>query len=315
RIVLVLDGDEAGQKRANEVLELFVAQQVDLRILTLPEGSDPCDFLQQHGAEAFGELLEAEAIDALEHAFRAKTRGVDLERDVHAASQSLEELVSIIAKAPRLRQDTTREDRLREEKILQRLAARFRIDEQEVRGRMTALRRRQQTRGPTRRTEEAPDGPAESYRAESIDPIYRELLELLIARPELLAVVREQVDLGQAVGGAARAVYETMCRLADEGVEPGFDRLMLQFDHPGVKSLLVELDEAAQAKHGPDVDPKAVLEELIGTFKQKETQRRRPEQLVALREGRLDDSQQSELLEKIIQQEKNRQDISEPTDG
>ena len=52
RIVLVLDGDEAGQKRANEVLELFVAQQVDLRILTLPDGLDPCDFLHQRGAEA-----------------------------------------------------------------------------------------------------------------------------------------------------------------------------------------------------------------------------------------------------------------------
>ena len=51
RIVLVLDGDEAGTKRANEVLELFVAEQVDLRILTLPEGLDPCDFLQKYGAD------------------------------------------------------------------------------------------------------------------------------------------------------------------------------------------------------------------------------------------------------------------------
>ena len=49
RIVLVLDGDEAGQKRANEVLELFIAQQADLRILTLPDNLDPCDFLQSAG--------------------------------------------------------------------------------------------------------------------------------------------------------------------------------------------------------------------------------------------------------------------------
>src|SRR6185295_7109931 len=41
-ITLVLDGDEAGQKRTNEILELFIAEQVDLRILTLPEGLDPC---------------------------------------------------------------------------------------------------------------------------------------------------------------------------------------------------------------------------------------------------------------------------------
>ena len=53
RIVLVLDGDEAGQRRANEVLELFVAQQVDLRILTLPEELDPCEFLHERGGGVF----------------------------------------------------------------------------------------------------------------------------------------------------------------------------------------------------------------------------------------------------------------------
>ncbi|HYW81347.1 MAG TPA: DNA primase, partial [Thermoguttaceae bacterium] len=101
RIVLVLDGDEAGQRRANEVLELFVAAQVDLRILTLPEGTDPCDFLQQNGAEAFRKLLDEQAVDALDHAFRSVTRGIDLQRDVHGASQALDRLVSIVAKAPR----------------------------------------------------------------------------------------------------------------------------------------------------------------------------------------------------------------------
>ncbi len=45
RVVLVLDGDTAGQNRADEVLELFVRAEVDLRVLTLPEGSDPADYL------------------------------------------------------------------------------------------------------------------------------------------------------------------------------------------------------------------------------------------------------------------------------
>ena len=75
RIVLVLDGDEAGQKRANEVLELFVAQQVDLRILTLPDDLDPCDFLQERGAEAFADLLATGTVDALDHAFRRRPAG------------------------------------------------------------------------------------------------------------------------------------------------------------------------------------------------------------------------------------------------
>ncbi len=48
-ITLVLDGDEAGQRRANEILGLFVAEQADLKIVTLPDGLDPADFLLQRG--------------------------------------------------------------------------------------------------------------------------------------------------------------------------------------------------------------------------------------------------------------------------
>ena len=81
-ITLVLDGDEAGQKRTNEILELFVASEVDLRILTLPQGLDPCDFLLNQGADAMHALLE-QALDAFEHAVVTRTRGIDLLRDTH----------------------------------------------------------------------------------------------------------------------------------------------------------------------------------------------------------------------------------------
>ena len=53
--------------------------------------------------------------DALEHARRVKTAGVDLGRDVQRSSEALSEMLSIIAQAPRYRDDTTTEDRLREE--------------------------------------------------------------------------------------------------------------------------------------------------------------------------------------------------------
>ena len=100
RIVLVLDGDKAGTKRANEVLELFIAQQADLRILTLPEDLDPCDFLHKYGAAAFSDLLAAKAMDALDHAYAVTTRGIDVERDVHGVGQAIERLLGIVARAP-----------------------------------------------------------------------------------------------------------------------------------------------------------------------------------------------------------------------
>ncbi len=316
RIVLVLDGDEAGQRRANEVLELFVAQQVDLSILTLPEGTDPCDFLHKHGAEAFSKLLEEKAIGALDHAFQAVTRGLDLEHDVHGATQALERMVSIVAKAPRLRHDTTGADRFREEKILQRLAAWFRIDEKDVRQRLTVLRRRASSRRPTlSRPEDAPEAVADENPIERIDPLERELLELLLCQPECLPEVRADIKAEKMLPGPFRRIYETCSRLADEGATPEFDHLMLEFDEPAMKSLLIELDEAGRAKGIREADTHALLQELIKTFYRQEAERQRTEQIVALREGGLDDSRETELLENIIRQERNRQGISKSTDG
>jgi len=101
RIVLVLDGDEAGRKRANEVLKLFVAENVDLRVCTLVGQKDPCDFLLENGPEAFEACVQS-APDALEHARRVKTAGVDLGRDVQRSSEALSEMLAIIAQGAAL---------------------------------------------------------------------------------------------------------------------------------------------------------------------------------------------------------------------
>lgn len=310
RILLVLDGDEAGQKRANEVLELFVAQQVDLRIVTLPEEADPCEFLLERGPEAFRDLLERRAVDAIEHAFAVATRGVDLERDVHGASQAMERLLGILAKAPRQRDDTTREDRLREEKILQRLAASFRVDEQQVRQRLTELRRRNRPSGPARA-----EGPAPPAAPEQIDPLDRVLLELLVQHPECVPQAQAGIRADELASPSCRRIFQTCCRLADEGIPPSFDRLILEFDEPALTGLLVELDEHGSAKGSQVANPAALLQELIQGFEHRRVERRRPAEVVALREGKLDPAQELELLDRIVQEQRARHGISRPTDG
>ncbi|MEN6557890.1 MAG: DNA primase [Thermoguttaceae bacterium] len=315
RIVLVLDGDEAGMKRANEVLELFVAQQADVRILTLPEDLDPCDYLHQYGAEAFSTLLAERSVDALDHAFETITHGIDIERDVHGVAQAIERLLGIVAKAPRLNGQSSGDGRIREQKIVQRLAGKFRVDEQELRRRLTALRRHEASRPVATR---AADGVGPEQAGEPdrpIDPWQRELLELLIAHPECLGEMRGRIEASAWASALCRKIFETCCRLADEGVEPTFDRLMLEFDEPGLKNLLVGLDERGRAKGRDSDDPAALLDDLIKTLKEKEIERRRPAQIVALREGGMDVQQQSAMLEEILRRERDRHGISSPTDG
>jgi DNA primase catalytic core len=64
-VVLLLDGDEAGQKRSDAVLELFLHAQLDVRVMTLPDGLDPADYLQTIWCRDLLHALIADAADAL----------------------------------------------------------------------------------------------------------------------------------------------------------------------------------------------------------------------------------------------------------
>jgi len=78
-IVLVFDGDEAGQRAADRALEVFFAEPVDVRIAVLPGGADPADLLSgkalsgdglsgEGGAEAWRRAIDS-AADALDFRF------------------------------------------------------------------------------------------------------------------------------------------------------------------------------------------------------------------------------------------------------
>jgi len=318
KIVLVLDGDEAGQRRAGEVLELFVAQQADLHVATLPEGNDPADFLREHGPEAFGELIEVRALRALDHAFAAATRDLDIDRDLSGADRALEQLLSILARAPRLSSATDAQYQAREWRLLGTLALKFRMPEETIRARLREIRRRQAQRSTTAPAGRGaggadsgrPGGPGTAGARVPLDAAARECLEILVYRPECIAIVRERLG-PEAIGSAAgRAVYETMCRLSDAGKSPTFERLLLDLDDPGLKSLLVELDEQGQAKRFDD--PEDRLQKLIEVLQKREAEKLHRARTSALREGTLPEEEAAQVVSQIVQQ---RRGSSEPTDG
>ena len=140
----------------------------------------------------------------------------------------------------------------------------------------------------------------------------------MIAHPECLPAVRaadrpaSDLDRRAAAGGSTRRVAGWRTRAS----RPTFDRLMLEFDEPAVEEPAGRTGRERRRPRAGDADPEALLQELdrrpSSERRSSSSARRR---LVALREGGLDDSQETELLEKIIRQERSRQGISEPTDG
>ena len=58
KIVLIFDSDTAGLEAANRALEICLAQKIDIKIASVPQGKDPCDFVLAAGKEAFEKLID-----------------------------------------------------------------------------------------------------------------------------------------------------------------------------------------------------------------------------------------------------------------
>ncbi|MDZ4818374.1 MAG: DNA primase, partial [Planctomycetota bacterium] len=207
-VTLLLDGDEAGQKRTTEILDLFIAEQIDLRIATLPDGLDPCDFLLERGTAEFNAVL-AGAVDALEHAYRNVTRDLDIQAEPHRATQALDSLLQKIALAPRLRADTSADNRIRESGMLVRLARMFEVPEELLRQRVMEMRRN--VRKP--RGAESESTTTEPLQVTACE---RELLEILLLEPECAAVAVAEITLDSLPSPHVRLIFEKCRELVSE---------------------------------------------------------------------------------------------------
>jgi DNA primase len=305
-ITLLLDGDEAGQKRTNEILELFIAQEVDLRIATLPDNLDPCDFLLDRGAQPFRDIVDA-AKDALEHAFDVATRGLDVRRQPHDANRALERMLQTIAKAPRLSANTSSDHIIREATMLARLARLFEVREELLRQRLADLRRLQS------RPKLRGDNFVE-VEPQALSAWERELLELVLLEPESLPAIAEEINADALTSENLKRVYTRCCDLAAGGITPNFDRLMIEFDDERIKSLLVDVEEQSRLKTAGLTVP-ARLRELLAWYRRKDGDSTVQSHAKALREQALSDDEALRMLQEVLHQERSLRGIALPTDG
>lgn len=209
RIVLVLDGDRAGQDAAEKALQKLLAESVDLRVLTLPAGTDPADFVSaesQYGPEEFGRRIAAapEALDFKLGRVTARHGGDALQ----AGDAATKEMLDLLRTDPGLA-GTRRGDL-----VLMRTSERFGVPERRLRadlkGGKPDPRRSEPPPEASRRPSEPPIAkPAGDQLAEA------ELLKILLTRPALFAAVHAVVGSADLRHPSLRRLFE-LCEDANE---------------------------------------------------------------------------------------------------
>jgi len=96
RIVPIFDNDAAGIEAANRALEICLAQRIDIKLASVPEGKDPCDFLLGAGKERFEELIE-QAVDVFEFKWNRLVASLNKDDTLVDNKAAIEEFLQTIA--------------------------------------------------------------------------------------------------------------------------------------------------------------------------------------------------------------------------
>jgi len=306
RIVLVLDGDDAGRRRADEILDVILAEPIDVRIARLPAGVDPCEFVLERGREAFEDLL-ASAVDPLEYRMDeavAKLAGRDGDDAALAAVESvLKPLASVSERSPL----SPSQRQLREDQVLGRLSRRFGLSREALAIRLRDLRSQR-----TAAVDPATPSPAPAA-LRRLPAWDREVLEVLVGVPDSIGLIVREVPAADLESPEGRTVLEAARQLHDAGKPVALSGLLLAITDPALQSLLVAVDDST-AERGA-VDPAERLHHLEDALRRRSAQRQAQASARALKSSRLDPGSEAVLLERLVAQRRAAQGMSEPKDG
>jgi DNA primase len=262
RVVLVFDADAGGNTGVDRALDIFVSQDLDLAIATLPQGMDPCDLLLQQGPEPFRAAL-AGAVGALDFKLSQVMAGEGA-ASIEGRRRAVDAILGVIALAPEM---PGQAGAIKRELIITRIAQRLALKEASVWARLRELR---QNAG-LRAGKMSPPASANRNEADSAArsgpalPHERELLEVLLANPALVPEAAAAISLEQIKHPGLRSLLEGLYALQAEGEPPTLDLLRPRIDSPPLAAKAMELQEVGRM----NADAQTWLQRLVAEFRRR----------------------------------------------
>jgi DNA primase len=248
KVVLVFDGDEAGETATDKALELFWSQHdIDITVTTLPDGLDPCDLLvTPDGPQIFKDRLAA-AQSVLEYKLDGLFRRIP-QTTAENIQQIVDRMLGVIAVAPDM---PSARHQLRQQSAITRIAHRLGLRQETLWARLAELkaeRRRADRDAPRPHVAKPPLNPAAMLDMPANGPkiapaeaaLEKQLLQLLLAEPGLVGTAREQVQADTLRHTGLRRMLSELYTLHTDGHPADMDGLRVRLlDRP-------DLLEAAQ---------------------------------------------------------------------
>jgi DNA primase len=231
-VLVSYDGDSAGAAATARSLDLLLERGMRVRVVDLPAGADPDDYIRQRGAAAYGELLD-DAPEYLQYLVRRELRSRDISR-VEEKIAAANTILPHVAKLGSAIERATWAGRLADaldiddDVVIQELQAATKSAQQAIRHRpkSSVILRQAETR----------------------------LVSLLLRSPEECHSLAQRIDWEDLAGTAVVPIVRTILRMAKEGKQVDYPDVFAALEGDADRDILNRIAFNEEPEEGPGVE-------------------------------------------------------------
>lgn len=194
-VVMIYDGDEAGQMAMLRVLDSFIEEELNVKLVSLPDGLDPDSFVRQNGIESFRQQVQAALpifdfkLNILKHRFDAH----QIEGKAKIASEMLLSLSKF-------------KNALIKTEYVRKLAGELQVNEEALFEELKKVK-----------LEKNPDVSVKVAQEVPINPTEKLLIKLMLDESRLIERLRQELEPADFMDTQAARIVQAMFELSAQG--------------------------------------------------------------------------------------------------
>ena len=212
-IVLMLDADAAGQKAIKRATELLQNTGLSVRVVVIPDGKDPDEYIKKNGADRFSALLSG-AVSDMEYKLLTAAAGIDLASD-DGRLKYLAAAAEIIAED---------EDIMSRDVYIGKMCEKYGVSRTALTAKVEEIRRKNRR---VKKQKEITDIIRPKFTKDDINPERRSspkgtaaeetLIAVLLKHPDLYKKAKSELPPEKMITSLNRRIYEIIIETLDSG--------------------------------------------------------------------------------------------------
>ncbi len=212
-VVLMLDSDAAGQKAAKKASQLLENTGLSVRVVVIPDGKDPDEYIKKNGADRFRALLEG-AVSDIEYKLLIAAQDIDLASD-DGKLKYLSNAAEVIASQDDVMTRDIYIGRLCDKYGVSRTALTTKVDD--LRKQANRNRQRQEINDIVRPKITKNDINPDRRRSIKGTAAEETLIAVLLQHPDFCQMTKEALPIDKMITPLNKRIYETIIQTVNSG--------------------------------------------------------------------------------------------------